>query len=306
MGTTAAKQARLKAEVSMVIRLMNVRDEQVLLESLSEKGGFASVAQSIKDYSTVFNTLAALTNETVALNATLKKQKDAYQIQESDAEKLLNAKSAQEVSLSQTVKTKNQLLVETKNKESTYQKLLAEAQAELKSYSNFTENSGGALLLNNQTSCDSWGCYYNQRDSDWGGRSLNGTTYSLASDGCLVTSMAMIMTHYGYSNVTPATINSNPDNFASYYPAYLLTTITAGGVTAARVKTTIDAALGAGTPVVIGMKVKEGTHFVVLVSGSKGKYVMRDPYLAGGKDIDFSSHYRVKDIYSVAKVVINS
>ena len=50
---------------------------------------------------------------------------------------------------------------------------------------------------------------------------LNGTKYNLASDGCLVTSMAMVMTHYGYKDVTPVTINSDPKNFAAYYPAYL-------------------------------------------------------------------------------------
>ena len=45
--------------------------------------------------------------------------------------------------------------------------------------------------------------------------------------------MAMVMTHYGYRDVTPVTINSNPENFAAYYPAYLLTTINVDGVSAA-------------------------------------------------------------------------
>ena len=38
---------------------------------------------------------------------------------------------------------------------------------------------------------------------------LNGTKYRLASDGCLVASMAMVLTHYGYHDVTPVTINAN-------------------------------------------------------------------------------------------------
>lgn len=213
--------------------------------------------------------------------------------------------AAQKLSLNVTVKSKNQLLIQTNNKESTYQKLLAQAQAELKSYSNFTKNAGGTQLLSNQTSCDAWGCYYNQRDILWGRQPLNGTEYSLASDGCLVTAMAMVMTHYGHKSVTPVTINSNPDNFASYYPAYLLYTINADGATATRVAATIDAILAVGNPVIIGLKVYGGTHFVVLVSGSGGTYIMRDPYLANGKDISFTSHYTLKSIYSITKVVVN-
>ncbi len=211
--------------------------------------------------------------------------------------------ASQQQSLAVTEKSKNQLLAETKAQESNYQKLLAQAQAELKSYSDFTKNAGGAGLLGNQTVCDDWGCYYNQRDSAWGSTALNGTQYTLASDGCLVTSMAMIMNHYGY-RVTPMTINANPANFASYYPAYLLYTITAGGATASRKTSAIDATLATGTPVVVGVHAYGGTHFVVLVSGSKGNYVMRDPYLSNGKDVSFTAHYTIKSIYSIAKVVI--
>jgi hypothetical protein len=183
---------------------------------------------------------------------------------------------------------------------------LVQAQAELKSFSNFTKNAGGDQLLSNQTVCDSWGCYYNQRDSSWGGEPLNGTGYTLAGDGCLVTSMAMVMTHYGYRNVTPAIINANPNNFAAYFPAYLLNTISVGLVTATRKTATIDATLATGNPVIIGMNVYGGTHFIVLVSGNSGNYIMRDPYLANGKDISFSSHYNLGEIYSISNVVINS
>ena len=123
--------------------------------------------------------------------------------------------AAQQQALVATEQSKNQLLVETKSQEATYQKLLAAAQAELTSFSAFAQNAGGSKLLGNQTVCDSWGCYYNQRDALWGNLPLDGTQFKLASDGCLVTSMAMVMTHYGYKDVTPVTINSNPDNFAA-------------------------------------------------------------------------------------------
>ena len=214
--------------------------------------------------------------------------------------------ASQQQSLVTTEQSKSQLLAETNAKESTYEKLLAAAEAELKSFSTFAQNAGGSKLLSNQTVCDSWGCYYSQRDSAWGNNSLNGTQYTLASDGCLVTSMAMVMTHYGYHDVTPVTINSNSDNFAVYYPAYLLTTINVDGVTATRKTAAIDATLATGNPVVIGLKAYGGTHFVVFISGSKGNYLMRDPYIVNGKDISFSGYYSFRNIFSVSKVTISS
>ena len=204
------------------------------------------------------------------------------------------------------MRSKSELLTATKAEESNYEKLLAAAEAELNSFSAFAQNAGGSKLLVNQTVCDSWGCYYNQRDALWGNNPLDGTRYKLASDGCLVTAVAMVMTHYGYRDVTPATINSNPDNFASYYPAYLLTSINVDGVTATRKVAAIDATLATGNPVIVGLYAYGGTHFVVLVSGKRGNYVMRDPYVANGKDISFSAHYSLRRIFAVTKVVIGS
>ncbi len=214
--------------------------------------------------------------------------------------------TAQQQSLIATEQSKSQLLVETNAEESTYEKLLAAAQAELASFSTFAQNAGGSKLLGNQTQCDSWGCYYNQRDTAWGNDALDGTQYRLASDGCLVTSMAMVMTHYGYRDVTPVTINSNPANFATYYPAYLLLSINVDGVTATRKTATIDATLATGNPVIVGLNAYGGTHYVVLVSGSNGNYIMRDPYVANGKDISFSSQYKLRSIFGISRVQITT
>ena len=212
--------------------------------------------------------------------------------------------ASQQQSLVATESAKTALLTETKAQESVYEQLLAEAEAELNGFTTFAQNAGGSKLLVNQTSCDSWGCYYNQRDAAWGNDPLDGTRYNLASDGCLVTAMAMVMTHYGYRNVTPVTINTNPDNFAPYYPALLMTTISAGGVTATRVSAYIDATLAAGNPVIVGVRAYGGTHFVVLVSGRRGNYVMKDPYVQNGNDISFAAHYSFRSIFAVSKVVI--
>jgi hypothetical protein len=201
---------------------------------------------------------------------------------------------------------KQKLLSDTQGDERNYQRLLAQAKAQLAGFSRFTSGQGGASLLGNQTVCDDWGCYYNQRDSQWGGNSLNGTQYTLASDGCLVTSMAMVYTHFGHRNVTPQTINSNPDNFASYYPAWLKMTINADGATASRVRDSIDGELSAGRPVVVGISYDNGPladHFIVLISGSNGDYMMNDPYTPNGHNIPLTSHYSVGSIREIYKIV---
>jgi hypothetical protein len=218
-------------------------------------------------------------------------------------EEALNAKLQDYTDqLNQDKESKKKLLAETQGSEANYQRLLNAARAQLAGFSNFVAAQGGASLLSGQTSCDSWGCYYNQRDSNWGGMALNGTQYTLASDGCLVTSMAMIFTHYGH-HITPVDINSNSSNFASYYPAYLLFTISAGGATAQRVGATMDSELSSGNPLVVGINAYGGTHFVVIKSGSNGSYTMNDPYLSNGHDISFTDHYSMSSIFSIQKVV---
>ena len=181
--------------------------------------------------------------------------------------------------------------------------MLAQARAQLAGFSKFVTSQGGASILSNQTFCDDWGCYYNQRDSQWGGNSLNGTEYTLASDGCLVTSMAMVYTHYGHRDVTPQTINSNPSNFASYYPAYLNFTITADGVTSTRVESVIDSELQNGRPVVAGIQYSNGdTHFVVLTDYNGGNYLMNDPFTPNGHRIPFTSKYSLSSIFAIYKI----
>ncbi|HSA83637.1 MAG TPA: C39 family peptidase [Patescibacteria group bacterium] len=201
---------------------------------------------------------------------------------------------------------KQRLLAETQGSEATYQRLLSEARAQLAGFSRFAVLQGGASLLGNQTACDDWGCYYNQRDSQWGGNSLNGTQYSLASDGCLVTSMAMIYTHYGHRNVTPQTINSISSNFASYYPAYLKFAISADGASSQRTYAALDSILASGHPAVVGISYDGGPvsdHFLVIVSGSSGNYTMKDPFTPNGNNIPFTSKYPISSINDVYKVV---
>jgi hypothetical protein len=161
--------------------------------------------------------------------------------------------------------------------------------------------------LGNQTVCDDWGCYYNQRDSQWGGIALNGTAYSIASDGCLMTSMAMVYTHYGHKDVNPLSINAVSGNFAGIPAALLKKSIVANGVSADRVSASIDSTLASGNPVIVGISYDSGPypdHFLVLISGSNGDYQMNDPYTPNGHNIAFTSKYSVSSIREIDKVSI--
>jgi len=233
-------------------------------------------------------------------------QKQIFEDKKKSIEALKAQLEAYSKDLDSQKSEKKRLLAETQGSEATYQKLLSQARAQLAGFSRFATLQGGASILSNQTSCDDWGCYYNQRDSQWGSNSLNGTQYTLASDGCLVTSMAMIYTHFGHRGVTPQTINSIPSNFASYYPAYLKFAISADGAGSQRVYTSLDSELSAGRPVVVGISYDGGPisdHFLVIVSGSGGNYIMKDPFTPNGNNISFTSKYSVASIRDVYKVV---
>jgi peptidoglycan hydrolase CwlO-like protein len=209
--------------------------------------------------------------------------------------------------LDQQKADKQKLLSVTEGDEAKYKSILEQTKAQLASFSNFTVSQGGASLLGSQTACDDWGCYYNQRDSQWGGMALNGTEYSIASDGCLMTSMAMVYTHYGHKDITPVSINSNSSNFAGIPAALLKRSIVANGVSSNRVSASIDSTLAGGDPVIVGISYDSGPypdHFLVLVSGSNGDYVMNDPYTPNGHKIPFTSKYSVGSIREIDKVSI--
>ena len=205
---------------------------------------------------------------------------------------------AQSDKLDQEKQAKQDLLAQTQGSEANYQSLLAQAKAQLAGFSRFVTNQGGATLLSGQTSCDGWGCYYNQRDSQWGSIAINGQgSYSMAGYGCLITSVAMVASHMGHKEIMPSDIAlSSGSNFA-VDTAMLRYTITVKGVNISRNGTSsIDSALNSG-PVIVGIYAYGGTHFVVLKSGSNGNYIMNDPFISGGHDISFTDHYSLNSIF---------
>ncbi len=293
----------LLGRISATYQLGTVQPLQLLLSSQSftdfiDKTNYLHIVQE-HDRKLMYNTLQAKNDYA--------NQKDIFEEKKQKVLALQTQLVSYTDQLDQEKINKQRLLSETQGSEANYARLLAQARAQLAGFSRFTQSQGGASLLGNQTACDDWGCYYNQRDSQWGGNALNGTEYTLASDGCLVTAMAMVYTHFGHRSVTPQTINSNSNNFASYYPAFLKKIIVADGITASRVYSSIDPELSAGRPVIVGISYDSGPiadHFVVLISGSGGSYQMNDPFAPNGHNISFTSRYTVGSIREIERISI--
>ena len=292
-----------KTAIASLLAEQNQASDTTVVEMMFSADGPSSLWDDISAIAKLSDTLKDDVADLTVTKQSLTKDYNTTQDQKTQLVSLKSQLASQQADLAATKKQKTALLAQTNDNESTYQKLLSQAQAELASFSAFTQNAGGSKLLANQTSCDSWGCYYNQRDTQWGNISLSGTSDRLAADGCLVTSMAMVLTHYGYTDVTPVSVNSNPANFSAV-GGLMLNTVYVDGISAKRITASIDSTLATGNPVIVGIHAYGGTHFVVLTKGSKGSYTMRDPYIANGKDISFTANYSIKSIYEVNKVIV--
>lgn len=233
-------------------------------------------------------------------------QKELKEEKQREVELKQRELQGQKVELDSQKNSKNQLLSETKNSEAVYQQKVAELNAQLASFSRFASNIG-ISLLGNQTRCNDWGCYYSQRDQQWGAMYLGSSGYTLASSGCLVTSVAMVASHYG-KNVTPITIGSSSSPFAGGDLRYTISvpeaTITRSPICSS--SSCLDSALSEGKPVIVRLRAANsaGTHFIVILKKEGDKYIMHDPAIANGGNLSFTDHYSLAIISRVDKVSV--
>lgn len=238
-----------------------------------------------------------------------KAQREEKKTKQEQAQRDLEIKSTQ---LAQQKQAKNALLEQTKGQESIYQSLLADAKAKLAGFASFAD-SQGASLLSGQTHCDDWGCYYNQRDSQWGNALINGQSSgcvgacTIARVGCLITSVSMVVSHLGHKDVLPSDIaSSSPDNFSVGTAMLMRGSIYVKGLKITRTGTSLSPDSVKDAPVIVGVYSGPfGTHFVVIKSYKDGKYIMNDPYVASGYDKTFSDYYSLGSVFEVDRVTIN-
>jgi peptidoglycan hydrolase CwlO-like protein len=198
---------------------------------------------------------------------------------------------------------KQDLLSETQGSEDNYQKLLAQAKAQLASLANFATSrvgAGGSIIAHQDLS-DGWGKYYNQRDANWGNHLIGYSSYQVWEVGCLLTSYAMVSTHFG-STVTPLDVASNPDNFALGTAMFRLPGPAPSGHSVYYVQNpSLDDLrndLSSGKIIIAGLSADGGPspqhysdHWVVLRSVDGSSFRINDPWYSDGMNSLLSTHY---------------
>jgi peptidoglycan hydrolase CwlO-like protein len=302
---------QLKVSVDSLTQAYNARVVETYKLSRFENGFiFILSATDIADATSRFHYLEKIQAEDQNLLKRLQEAQTNYENEKVDQETLQKELQTQKVNLNSQKAAKNSLLSATKNDEAKYQSLLSQAKAQLAAFSSFVARQGGASILSGQTKCNDWGCYYNQRESEWGNMGLGGSSYSVANYGCLVTSVSMIANHYG-KDIKPNNIAASSDAFVPG-TGYLYHTFSVNGVSisltavTSNVMSKLDSELAAGRPVIAGLY-SGPDHFVVITRKEGDSYIMRDPFIENGAGSDgngrpLTDKYNVSNITSLRLV----
>ncbi len=312
--------ARLEGVLNDRLALLLKRIPTTYIRASTSDFGTLLLSRNVFDFITRIKYVQAVQTQDAALVFQVKATQNSYndskktrEDKKNQLEELKAELDQQNAQLAEQKQAKDALLTQTKGQEATYEQLLSQARAQLAGFASFAD-SQGATLLSGQTSCDDWGCYYNQRDSQWGNALINGQgsgcngPCSVLRVGCLVTSVAMVASHLGHRDILPSDVAfSSPANFSVGTAMLVKGTIYVKGASINR--STISSSLSPDMlnngPVVVGVNSGPfGTHFVVVKSYSDGKYIMNDPYTAGGKDKTFTDFYSLNSVFEVDRVSI--
>lgn len=242
-------------------------------------------------------------------------QKSEKETKQAEITKLKASLDHEKAALASQVAAQKQLLSETNNDEKKYQSLRQQAASRVAQLANYA-TSKGASILTNTTKCDDWGCYYNQRDSQWGSKLIGNSSSTVATVGCLITSTAMVASHYG-RNLTPLDIASSTNPFE--YDTADMRFDWLGSVNGTKVTRSsqscsgsgcfgiMDTELSAGRPVIIRITAANvaGTHFIVITKKDGDNYIMKDPFEPDGNNIPFTNKHSISTITRVDRVTVN-
>lgn len=135
--------------------------------------------------------------------------------------------------------------------------------------------------------------FYEQCDPQWGSDSLGTCSYSMCSDGCAVTSSAMLFAYYG-GTMNPGELNTcltNNGGYANGCLIYWTNNCMPAGVSYVDTSGDIDSELTAGRPVIAQVSnASVGMHFVVIVGNDNGQYQILDPYWPSYQTISAGSY----------------
>lgn len=223
---------------------------------------------------------------------TLDQEKQAKAKKQKELESLEKVLAVQQKDLIAQNEIKNELLKTT-------QKQLGEVLAQLSALRNFS-SAFGSTCLSSTPGGGSDGNFYSQRDPRWCKQTIGYSSDTIGAVGCYISSIAMTFKKLG-SDITPSAYAAIPSNF-QYNSAYASVPHPPSGYVYKQVAysaDTVDKELSAGRYVIaqISMRTISGMHFIVIIGGSKGNYIIHDPWF--GSDLSFNSRYSLSSIMSL-------
>ena len=126
--TNKDKIARLKTNLSKLIRLLYQKDQELLLLRLFIEGGISQAFTETNNYQKLSESISSLVQETKKTQKELNNQQVAYEEQQDDARELLTIAKIQQNSLTGKLGEQAQLLQATKGLETSYQNLLQDSK----------------------------------------------------------------------------------------------------------------------------------------------------------------------------------
>jgi hypothetical protein len=134
---------------------------------------------------------------------------------------------------------------------------------------------------------------YRQNDVRWGRDRLGGSDGTLGSEGCAVSSVAMVFGYYGL-DTDPKRLHEYLTRTGGYTKQGWIYWERAAELSPRRVRHVyedlpsyrlVDWNLLCGNPVIVRVRLRGGTHFVV-IAGKKGRdYLIRDPGAGASKGL---------------------
>ncbi|HUD05041.1 MAG TPA: C39 family peptidase [Patescibacteria group bacterium] len=221
----------------------------------------------------------------------------------SNQKTILEDKKKQLANLQQQLQTQTTQLNQEKQVQqqllATTEAQIAAYQAQLSALQNFARSriGPGGQSIPHQDLSDGWGKYYNQRDANWGNNFIGLSNMQVWEVGCLMTSYAMVVTHYGGS-ITPADVASNVGNFAGGSAYFNLPGPSANGHSASDISMPslddLRNKLNSGNSIIAGLSYDGGPiadHWVVLRSVNGDSFNINDPLYEGAMNVPLNDHY---------------
>ncbi len=226
-------------------------------------------------------------------------QKQIFENKKRQVERLKAQLESYTNQLAQEKTNKQSLLAQTQGSEGTYQQLLSQAQAQLNALSSFaTSRTGGVQIVSHSDLSDTWGKYYNQRDANWGNNIIGLSNMTVWSVGCLLTSYAMVYTHYGGST-TPSEVAANSGNFSLSTALFLRPGPSASGHSVNAIYSPsfdyLREQLNSGHAIIAGLSYDGGPiadHWLVLRSVDGDSFKVNDPLYEGAMNVSLNDHYK--------------